>query len=408
MFFNVLTVADARRRIRECINPPSAEAVKLDEAFDRVAAEDISAPEDVPSFDRATMDGFAVRAADTFGASEGLPAYLKVAGEVLMGRPPEGAVNPGEAWRIPTGGMLPETADAVVMVEHTEEVGPGAQGNECWVAILRPVAPGENVVRKGEDVRAGSAVVRTGRRLRPQDLGLLAACGVRTVSVRKRLTVGIIGTGDEVVDAETVPQPGQVRDVNTVALAAMVASAGGVPVRYGVVPDDLDTIKRVLGAALAENDAVLLSGGSSVGTRDLTLQAVESLNGARVLFHGLAVRPGKPTVGAVVGGKPVFGLPGHPVSALVVFEVLVRPLIEPERLEREALRARLTRSLRSAPGREDFVRVRLKVENGELKADPILGKSGLIATLARADGLVRIPLDAEGAQAGEMVDVFPI
>jgi molybdopterin molybdotransferase len=307
---------------------------------------------------------------------------------------------------IPTGGMLPEGTDAVVMVEHTEDAGPGMQGAEKWVAVLRPVAPGENVVRRGEDARAGDRIIKAGRRLRPQDIGLLAACGVNSVKVRRKLAVGIIGTGDEIVDVGTVPQPGQVRDVNTVALAAMVEACGGKPVLFGVVPDELEVLRGVLREAVAAADLVLLSGGSSVGTRDLALRAIAALERSAVLFHGLAVRPGKPTIGAIAGGKPVFGLPGHPVSALVVFDILVRPFLEPEVAQRPPLRARLTRSLHSAAGREDFVRVRLSVENGELSAEPVLGKSGLIATLSRADAIARLPLDTEGAPAGELVDVF--
>lgn len=401
MLFVTLTVAEAQQRLREVLKPFPVEEAALPEALGRVLAAEVRAAEDVPGFDRATMDGFAVRAADTFGASEGLPAYLRVAGEVLMGRAPDGPLLPGEAWRIPTGGMLPEGADAVVMVEHTEEAGDA-------VAVLRPVAPEENVVRRGDDVRAGQVVLPAGKRLRPHDIGLLAACGVTRVPVRHRPVVGIIGTGDEVVAAEAAPGPGQVRDVNTPALAAAVKAAGGDPRVFGVVPDELPALQEVLAQAAAESELVLLSGGSSVGARDLTLEAVSSLPGALVLFHGLAVKPGKPTVGAVVDGKAVFGLPGHPVSALVVFEFLVRPLLEPERLGRLPLRVRLSRTLRSAPGREDYVRVRLAVENGELVAEPILGKSGLIATMARADGLVRLRLDAEGAAAGEMVDFFPL
>ncbi|MEW6183746.1 MAG: gephyrin-like molybdotransferase Glp [Bacillota bacterium] len=406
MLFTTLTVEEARNKVKECIKPLPVERVTLGAASGRVVAEEIHAPEDVPGFDRATMDGFAVRAQDTFGATEGLPAYLRVTGEVLMGRAPEGAVHPGEAWRIPTGGMLPEAADAVVMVEYTEEAGPSNQGSECWVAVLRPVAPGENLVRRGEDARSGEKLIAAGMRLRAQDIGLLAACGVGMVPVRRRPVAAIIGTGDEVVGTEVALKPGQVRDVNTVALAAAVEAAGGRPEVYGVVPDELPALQAALQRAVAGSDMVLLSGGSSVGTRDLTLSAISSLAQAEVLFHGLAVRPGKPTVGAVVGGKMVFGLPGHPVSALVVFEVLVKPFIEQEGCRRLPLKAVLKRSLHSAPGREDYVRVRLTLENGGLAAEPVLGKSGLIATLSRADALVRLPLDAEGAQAGEMVDVF--
>ena len=402
MLFTTLAVAAARERMTERLKRLTVEEIPLTAASGRVLAEDIHAPDDVPAFDRSTMDGFAVRAADTFGASEGLPAYLKVAGEVLMGGSPGGILNQGEAWRIPTGGMLPEGADAVVMVEHVEEAGPDI------VAVLRPAAPEENVVRRGDDVRAGTVVANEGKRLRPQEVGLLSACGVVRVRVRKRPVVGVIGTGDELVSAEAIPAPGQVRDVNTPALAAAVEASGGVPVIFGTVQDELPVLRDILARAVGECDMVLLSGGSSVGTRDLTLQAIASLPGAEVLFHGLALKPGKPTVGAVVDGKAVFGLPGHPGSALLVFELLVRPLLEPELLKRVPLRVRLGRSLRSAPGREDYFRVRLVEKGGELVAEPILGKSGLIATLARADGLVRLSIDATGAEAGELVDLFLI
>jgi len=400
LLFTTLTLAAARQKLAERLCPLPCEEVPLAEALGRVLSRPVQAREGVPGFDRATMDGFAVRAADTFGASEGLPAYLRVTGEVLMGRAPDGRVGPGEAWRIPTGGMLPEGADAVVMVEHTEEVSPDV------VAVLRPVAPEENVVRRGDDVRAGAVILPAGRRLRPQDIGLLAACGVARVSVLKQPVVGVIGTGDEIVGVEATPAPGQVRDVNTPALAAAVCAAGGVPLVFGVARDELSALEEVLAKALAAAEMVLLTGGSSVGARDLTLRAVAALPGSEVLFHGLAVKPGKPTVGAVVAGKLVVGLPGHPVSALVVFEFLVRPLLEPERIDRVPLRVRLGRSLRSAPGREDYFRARLVVEDGILVAEPVLGKSGLIATLSEADGLIRLPLDVAGAEAGEMVDFF--
>uniref|UniRef100_A0A7C2EII0 Molybdopterin molybdenumtransferase n=1 Tax=Ammonifex degensii TaxID=42838 RepID=A0A7C2EII0_9THEO len=400
MLFKTVTLAAARQKLAERLSRLPCEDIPLTEAFGRVLAGPVKAREDVPGFDRATMDGFAVRAADTFGASEGLPAYLRVTGEVLMGQAPRGRLGPGEAWRIPTGGMLPPGADAVVMVEHTEEIGPD------MIAVLRPVAPEENVVRRGDDVRAGAVVLPAGRRLRPSDIGLLAACGVAEVCVLKRPVVGIIGTGDEIVEVGATPAPGQVRDVNTPALAAAVCAAGGLPVVFGVVRDELGALQKVLKEALAAAEMVLLTGGSSVGARDLTLKAVATLEGAEVLFHGLAVKPGKPTVGAVVNGKLVVGLPGHPVSALVVFEFLVRPLLEPERIERAQLKVQLGRSLRSAPGREDFIRARLVVRNGVLVAEPILGKSGLIATLSEADGLIRLPLDVGGSEAGETVDFF--
>jgi molybdopterin molybdotransferase len=285
------------------------------------------------------------------------------------------------------------------MVEHTETV------DERTVGVTRPVAPGENTVRRGDDIRAGEALFAAGHRLCPQDVGLLAAAGVAEVPVLAPPRVGIITTGDEIVPVEQIPGPGQVRDVNSYTNAGLVAACGGVPVRYGIVRDDFDALYTAASRALAETDMVVVSGGSSVGTRDMTARVIDALGEPGVLFHGLAVRPGKPTIGAVVAGKPVIGLPGHPVSAMVVFDLIVRPLINPGE-RRLAVRARVSRQLRSAPGREDYVRVRLRRENGELVAEPILGKSGLIATMARADGLAVISLDSGGVEAGECVDVL--
>lgn len=398
--FQVRTAQEAVEVLRQHanLNRPSFECDLL-EALGLVVAQDIVAPEDVPGFDRATMDGFAVRASDTFGASEGLPAYLEVAGEVRMGEAPPGELFPGQAYRIATGGMLPAGADAVVMVEYTEPV------DERTVGVTRPVAPGENTVRRGDDIRAGEVLFAAGHRLRPQDVGLLAAAGVSRVPVLRRPRVGIITTGDEIVPVDQVPGPGQVRDVNSYTNSCLVTACGGLPVLYGIVRDDFQALRDTVARAVQETDVVVISGGSSVGARDMTARVIDSLGEPGVLFHGLAVRPGKPTIGAVVGGKAVIGLPGHPVSAMVVFDLIVRPLLHPGD-RRLTVRARITRQLRSAAGREDYVRVRLTDEGGALVAEPILGKSGLIATMARADGLARIPLDSEGVRAGETVEVI--
>ncbi|WP_027718029.1 gephyrin-like molybdotransferase Glp [Desulfovirgula thermocuniculi] len=403
--FWAVTVREAREAILKNIKHyPGTEEVPLLSALGRCLARDVVAAEDVPGFDRSTVDGYAVRARDTFGASEGLPAYLEVSGEVLMGRAPGGAVGPGRAYKIATGGMLPPGADAVVMVEHTEELGAGTIG------VTRPVAPGENVIRRGEDIAAGSVVLPAGHILRPQDLGILAAVGVTAVEVRLPWRVGIVSTGDELVLPGEVPAPGQVRDINSYSLYGAVKACGGEPHLYGIVRDDLEEMRACLAGALREADMVLLSGGSSVGTRDVAAQAIAGLGEPGVLFHGLSLKPGKPTIGAVVNGKPVFGLPGHPASALVVFELLVAPLIRCAGYPGDSfwefpLRARLTRNLRSAPGREDFVRVKLKLEGGTLWAEPVLGKSGLISTMVKADGLARIPATKEGVEAGEWVEV---
>ncbi|MBO8128336.1 MAG: molybdopterin molybdotransferase MoeA [Peptococcaceae bacterium] len=399
-FFRVYTVDEALAVLRKHIAWDfGVTYVTLREALGRDVGEEITAPEDVPGFDRSTMDGFAVRAQDTFGASEGLPAYLTVTGEVLMGQKPGGSVGVAEAYHIPTGGMLPDGADAVVMVEYTEQL------DEHNIGVIRPVAPGENIIRRGDDLKAGSLLFPAGHRLRPQDLGLLAAAGISKVPVRKRVRVGIITTGNEVIPVDQTPGPGQVRDVNSYTSYAQVLENGGVPEEYGIIPDDFHAVADVVQGALEECDMVVISGGSSVGTRDVTARVVDSLGDPGVLFHGLAVRPGKPTIGAVIGGKPVIGLPGHPVSAMVVFNLIVRPLLNPH-YRSIPVQARILRSLRSQPGKEDYVRVSLAYKDGELTAEPILGKSGLIATMAGADGLVRIPLDKEGVEAGDIVEVL--
>ncbi len=403
--FKAITIKEARETIGKYFSPPrTGEKVPLLSALHRCLLHDVAAADDVPGFDRSTMDGFAVRAKDTFGASEGLPAYLEVAGEVFMGEKPAGELKAGQAWRISTGGMLPPGADAVVMVEYTEEL------DENTIGVVRPVAPGENVIRRNEDFSAGDLILPAGHRLRPQDLGILAAAGITTVEVRTPLRVGIISTGDEVVPPEEKPGPGQVRDINSFTLYGAVRECGGEPRLYGIVGDNFRQLKERLAGALAENDLVLLSGGSSVGARDVAAAVIDALGRPGVLFHGVSLKPGKPTIGAAIEGKPVFGLPGHPASALVVFELLVAPLIRFGGYPREPfwefpVRARLTRNLRSAAGREDYVRVKLALRNGELYADPVLGKSGLIATLVKADGLAKIPAGKEGVEAGEWVAV---
>lgn len=404
--FKAVSLREAREMLGlhfEAKQLRAREEVPLPDSLGRCLAEDIRAVEDVPGFNRSTMDGFAVLARDTYGASDGLPAYLEVAGEVLMGREPDGGISAGQTWRIATGGMLPPGADAVVMVEYTEEL------DDFSIGVTRPVAPGDNVIRRGEDATAGAVVLHSGHCVRPQDLGLLAAAGITRVTVFSPVQVAIISTGDELVTPDMLPLPGQVRDINTFTLYGAAVAAGGRPMLYGIVKDDFTELKNVLEKALSENDMVLVSGGSSVGVRDVAAGVINSLGKPGVLFHGIAVKPGKPTVGAVVKNKLVFGLPGHPVSALVVFELLVAPLLRTGRYPQDGLefplRARLTRNVRSATGREDYVRVRLGSRNGELTAEPVPGKSGLITTMTSADGLAHIPTGKEGAEAGEMIAV---
>ncbi|MFA4884955.1 MAG: gephyrin-like molybdotransferase Glp [Desulfotomaculaceae bacterium] len=406
--FNVLTVEEARAAIARYL-PDKWPSVKVPilQSLGRRLALEVRAVDDVPGFDRSTMDGFAVRAKDSYGATEGMPSYVDISGEVMIGRRPEGEIRAGQAYHIPTGGMLPPGADAVVMVEYTEEL------DSSTIGIIKPVAPGENVVRRGDDIAAGEIALPAGHLIRPQDLGMLSSIGVTEVEVAISVKVGIVSTGDELVDPGDVPSSGQVRDINSHALYGAVTACGGEPHLYGIIVDNYGKLKDALEIALEENHMVLLSGGSSVGTRDVASKVIDSAGKPGVLFHGIAVSPGKPTVGAILGGKPVFGLPGHPASAMVIFDLMVAPLVRtggyPANEEESAmefpLRVVMTRNIRSAAGREDFIRVKLFHRDGQFFAEPVLGKSGLISTMVRADGLARIPAGKEGVEAGETVEV---
>jgi molybdopterin molybdotransferase len=407
-FFRVVTVEEAKEQIAAFAPPVATETVAAADACGRVLARDVFSPGDLPHFHRANMDGYAVRARDTFGASASLPAYLRLAGVVEMGAAARRALRGGEAVRVSTGGMLPPGADAVVMVEYTEESADGV------VEIHRSVSPWENVIRIGEDIKKGGLVFRRGRRLRPRDLGALTGVGLTRVPVFRRPTVALISTGDEIVEPTKKPRPGQVRNVNQYSLRAMIAECGGEVVDLGVVRDERSAFERALREGLGRADVVVLSGGSSVGVKDMAVEVIGSFSGSRVFFHGISIAPGKPTIYAAARGKPVMGLPGHPVSALVIFELFGGPLVrmvggeaaESAFAFRRTARALLTGNVASAPGREDYVRVRLERRDGRLHASPLAGKSGAIFSLVGADGMVRIALGEEGLEAGEEVEVI--
>jgi len=409
-----MTVQEAREAIHKAFPPPlpDSEDADIRDAAGRVLAVDIVSPFSLPAFDRSSMDGYAVRAADTFGATESLPACLKVIGEVAMGSAPVFSIREGEAAAIPTGGMLPDGADAVVMLENTSRLS----GDE--IEVLKPAGPYENVVRAGDDIAEGAPMLSAGRRLRPQDLGALAGVGITRVQVFRRPVVAIINTGDEIVPADKEPGPGQVRDVNSYNLAALVRNSGGVPLVLGIFPDDFGSIENAVAEGLGRADMVAITGGSSVGTRDMTAAVIDGLGGPQggVIVHGVLVKPGKPIVIGIARNKPVFGLPGHPVAVTVSYRLFVEPLLKELTGESDRLglagvppvrvvRARMARNYSSGPGREDHMRVSLELADGELWATPVLGKSGLINTLVRADGSVVVPMNKLGLKKGEWVDV---
>jgi molybdopterin molybdotransferase len=404
LFLSLTPRADAWRLLCEHLpeGPRAVESVSLVDAIGRCLAHDVLSPTNLPGFARSTMDGYALRAADSFGASEALPALVEVAGEVAMGQAAHVILAKHSCVKVATGAMIPEGADSVVMVEHTERV------DSSTIAVLRPVAPGENVMAHDEDVARGTLLLPRGRALREHDIAALAAVGIIEVDVAVGPRVAIVSTGDELVDVADVPQPGQVRDMNSFALCAAVSAAGGRPEMAGIVRDDFDSLLATLRWALAGSDMVVLSGGSSIGARDYARQAIAALGEPGVLVHGVAVKPGKPTIVAMIGGKPVFGLPGHPASCLNIFRLFVEPAIgrwmgtEPTRRE---IIARIGANVASAAGREDYVAVKLVLRDGVVWAEPLFAKSAMISGLTEADGIARIPEESEGLLRGDAVTV---
>ena len=406
-FFKVVHLNDLLS-LRTEFDPLGTEIVPVEESLERILAQEIMSDVDIPGFTRSTMDGYAVTAASTFGASESSPAFLNIVGAITMGDEPQFSIALGQAAKIATGGMLPKGADSVVMVEHTDAV------TDTAIEVFKSVAPGQNIIEKGEDIKKKTSVLTLGRKIRPQELGLLAATGQEEVKVFKKPIVGIISTGDEVVSIDQTPAVGRIRDINTYSLLGLVHQAGGIPKLFGIVKDSTADLKERCALALATSDMVLVSGGSSVGVRDLSIDVIEALPESRVLVHGISISPGKPTILAKSGAKAFWGLPGHAVSAMVVFLVGVRPFLRHLAGLSHGdtfgsyLTARLTRNLASVHGRMDFVRVRLIEKDGRQWAEPILGKSGLICTMVEADGLIFIDLNQEGLEKGDKVCVYPI
>jgi molybdopterin molybdotransferase len=447
-FLTLLPPDEAREKLLSYLPVPEpassletvSEPIEVASSLGRVTAEDIRAPHPLPDFRRSTVDGFAVRAKDTYGASDSLPAYLTLTGEVAMGDAPRSGLEPGKCMTIHTGGMLPEGADAVVMLEYTQMVNQTVHRETerknsvtsaspvVEIEVFKAVAEGENVIAIGEDVAQGQVVLPKGSRMRPAEIGGLMALGITKLRVSKKLRVGLISSGDEVIPPGESPRPGQVRDINSYTLGALVASYGGEPVLYGIVGDRFEALKDAAAKALSECDVVVITAGSSASTRDMTADVIDALGKPGVLVHGINTRPGKPTILGVCDGKAVIGLPGNPVSALVNGYLFVVPVIEKllgvNPRPKATVQARLTVNLPSQAGREDWWPVRLTTENTEstekkekkdsvnsvlsvvkYRADPIFGKSNLIFSLAAADGLLRIPPDATGLSAGEVVEV---
>ncbi len=403
------------KTVQEVINiiagfdPLCIESVPLEHAYGRVVAGAVYSREPVPHFPRAVMDGYAVRSRDTFGASESLPALLQVTGEVLMGEPPPHSLEAGSAMAIATGGMLPSGADAVVMIEHTQLL------DEKTVEVTRPAAPGENILGVGEDIAGGQCLLEQGHILRPQDVAALAAVGVLNVPLFKRPRVAIVSTGDEILPVSVgEPPPGKVRDMNTYSLTGLVWEAGGIVGKVVVLKDDLDVLVEKCRELLIGHDMILLSGGSSVGARDYTLNILDHFLDVELLVSGVAIRPGKPTILARVGKKVFWGLPGHPLSAQMVCRLMVVPMIkilQGQALDHDPLMssktisALLGRPVPSVHGRTDCIPVTLARSGTGYTANPVFGKSSMIGVLVKADGYVIISEHDEGLDPGTRVEV---
>lgn len=384
-----------------------AETIPLDQSNGRMLAENITPESNYPDFNRATMDGYAVKAESTFGASEANPVYLTLTGSIAMGEIPAAAIHPAETMAISTGGMLPEGANGVVMREYANDI------DETTIEIVRSITPWANAITEGEDMAAGEIVLASGTKLRPQECGTLAALGRHQINVFKKPRIGIISTGDEIIPIEHAVTTGKIRDINSYTLAAMVENRGGIAKSYGIISDDAGMLKATCLNALDSVDMLMISGGSSVGTRDVTIDAITSLPDAEILVHGIPLSPGKPTILARSGHTPVWGLPGQVTSAMIVFDRVVRHFIEhmaglntAEGIPDICVPAFLTRNIPSTSGRTDYIRTRLTADGNQYKAEPILGKSGLIHTMIKADGLIEIDMNTEGLEKGTLVNVI--
>ncbi len=402
--FNVVSVKEAKEIIDSSFNYKLGyEKVNILQSVSRICYEDVEAECNIPEFRRSTVDGFAVCSKDVFGASEVMPSMLDLKGEIFMGRVPPSGIERGECLYIPTGGMLPEGADSVVMVEYSHRL------DENTVMIYAPVALGDNVIQVGEDISAQDIVIKKGDKLRPYEIGVLASIGISEVTVYKIPKVAIISTGDEVVPCNVKPALGEVRDINTYLLWSLLLKYGIQPVSYGIIKDDYELLKFTVDKAFKECDLVLISGGSSVGKKDQTLKVIESYGDGEVLVHGIAVKPGKPTIIGKHEEKIIFGLPGHPLACSIIYKILVKNYLynlmsyDDENYGTNAI---MSINYHKAKGREEYLPVELENKNNNIIAKPVFGKSGIITAFSKAYGYIKIEKNVEGLKEGELVKVY--
>ncbi|GAU76777.1 gephyrin-like molybdotransferase Glp [Fusibacter sp. 3D3] len=379
------------------------EHVPIGACYGRIACENVYSEVDIPSFDRSTVDGYAVKVNDVMGATESIPAMLTLKAESVMGEVMPETLQKGEAIYVPTGGMLPLGSDGMVMIEHSEQM------SSDLILIHQPIAFGENIIYCGDDLKKSQLIIESGKKISAYDMGLLAGAGIYEVSVYKKIKVAILSTGDELVDCHLPMEMGQIRDINGYSLMGLVAELGGEVVHKAIIRDDMDALKASVVESLDKADLILLSGGSSVGARDFTHKVIESFEDGEILIHGISIKPGKPTIVGRVQNKLIFGLPGHPTASALVFEILVKPYMENvSKLKTTSVRvkAKITESIHSSSGKDTFIMVNLTYEGDALKAKPILGKSGLISLMTRASGYIHINSEQEGLYKEQEVSVY--
>jgi molybdopterin molybdotransferase len=407
---SVDTIDEAREKIVDRVKSWSlkTKTISLDDVCGLsdapVLAEDLYAACDIPGFSRSTVDGYAVKAADTAGAGEAIPVFLKQAGSVSMGEPADFSIGPGECAYVPTGAMLPAGADAVVMVEYSEAAGE-------TIALYEAAAPGTGMAEAGEDIRKGELLLRRGTQIGAQEAGALAAAGKTIVPVFIPLTLSIISTGDELISPERDPCPGQIRDINTYMLKALAKKRAYQVVSIQVICDDQSQLETAVKEAMATCDVVAVSGGSSQGEKDLTAQIINRVANPGVFTHGLAVKPGKPTIlGWDEESKTLLaGLPGHPVSAMMIFQILfgsLQDIIFSKTPHNFPVPARISSNIPGSPGRTVLLPVILRLNGNSYLAEPVFGKSGMITTMTQADGYIIIDRNKEGLCKEEEVLVY--
>jgi molybdopterin molybdotransferase len=404
-FFNVVSVEEARRRVMNVFKDYTfeREAISLLESTNRILGEDIVSQIDVPEFNRSTVDGYAIKSKESHGASESMPSLFNIIGEVHMGEISKYNIKSGEAVYVPTGGMVPEGADGMVMIENTEKL------DESTLMVYKSISFNENMILKGDDIKIGEIALKRGRRITPEAIGVLAALGISQVKVYKKPRFYIISTGDEIIDLDEKLEMGKIRDINSYTLYSLITRLGGEVVGRSIVRDDYELLKAKVEKAIAISDIVLISGGSSVGTRDYTAQVIDSFKGKGVFVHGMSIKPGKPTIAGEGEGKLIFGLPGHPVSSIIVFKVLVEYYIRQKMGIIDFIpktKAVMDFNFPSSPGRETYQMVKLKEKDGKLYATPNFGESGMITLLADADGYIVIKSYEEGIYKGEEREVY--